>query len=70
MSDWNSQQKRHCSELNYWPTLIIATLVLGTLVLPGCQLIANIFAAGLWLGLLLVVGVIVLVVWLISSALT
>ena len=70
MSDWNSQQQRHCSEWNYWPTLIIATLVLATLILPGCQLIANIFAAGLWLGLLLVVGVIVLVVWLISSAVT
>jgi hypothetical protein len=70
MSDWNSQQQRHCSERNYWPTLIITTLVLATLILPGCQLIANIFAAGLWLGLLLVVGVIVLVVWLISSAVT
>jgi hypothetical protein len=70
MSGLNSHQKRHCSDLNYWPTLIILTLVLATLILPGCQLIAKIFAAGLWLGLLLVVGVIVLVVWLISSAFT
>jgi hypothetical protein len=69
MSDRNSHQKRHCGRLNYRPTLIIAALVLATLILPGCQLIAGIFAAGLWLGLFVVVGVIVLIIWLISLAL-
>ena len=69
MSDRNSHQKRHCGRLNYRPMLIIPSLVLATLILPGCQLIAGIFAAGLWLGLLVMVGVIVLIIWLISLAL-
>jgi hypothetical protein len=55
---------------NYRTVVTVAALVFSTLVLPGCQLIANIFATGVWLGVILVVGVVALIFWLIFAALT
>lgn len=37
-------------------------------VLSGCELAGDIFEAGVWVGVLLVVGVLALVVWLIPKA--
>jgi hypothetical protein len=34
----------------------------------GCELAADIFKAGVWVGALLVVGVIALVIWMVSKA--
>lgn len=55
---------------NYRAVVTVAALVFSTLVLPGCQLIAGIFATGVWLGVILVVGVVALIFWLIFAALT
>ena len=49
-----------------WFLLLITALpVLG---LSGCEMIGDIFKAGVWVGVLLVVGVIALIVWLISRS--
>jgi len=46
--------------LNY---VILALLMLS---LSSCELIGDIFEAGVWVGILLVAAVIALVIWLIS----
>ncbi len=51
---------------NSWS--LFAVLLFSNLAVSGCQIAGDIFKAGVWVGVLLVVGVIVLVVWLISRA--
>jgi len=47
-------------------SIILFALLL--LMVPGCQVIGDIFKAGVWVGILAVVGVIVLIFWLIGKA--
>jgi hypothetical protein len=49
-----------------WLLLLITAFPL--LSLSGCEMIGDIFKAGVWVGVLLVVGVIALIVWLISRS--
>lgn len=46
---------------------IAALLVFALLFLPGCGIIMGIFQAGFWTAVILVVAVIALLVWGISS---
>ena len=51
-------------------TLRLVPLLLAlaaTLTLSGCELIGNIFQAGMWVGIILVVGVIALVIWAVTK---
>jgi hypothetical protein len=41
-------------------------LFVSAVTLAGCQIAGDIFKAGVWVGVIAVVGVIALVVWLIS----
>jgi len=43
-------------------------VLFSSVALSGCELVAAIFKAGVWVGVLLVLGVIGLVVWLVSKA--
>ena len=43
-------------------------LVISTMILGGCELVGDIFQAGVWMGVILVVLVVGLVVWLLSKA--
>lgn len=47
-----------------------ALLVVFTMTLVGCEIIGNIFEAGVWVGVILVVLVIGLVLWLFSRGRT
>ena len=47
-----------------------ALLVISTMTLAGCEVIGDIFEAGVWVGVILVVLVIGLVVWLFSRGRT
>jgi uncharacterized membrane protein YkvI len=51
-------------------TLAFILLVISTMTLAGCEIIGNIFEAGVWVGVILVVLVIGLVVWLLSRGRT
>jgi hypothetical protein len=44
------------------------TAVFSTLTLSGCEIAGDIFQAGVWVGALLVVGVIAVIGWLFSRA--
>ena len=43
-------------------------LLFSAVALTGCELVADIFKAGVWVGVLLVLGVIAIVIWLASKA--
>jgi uncharacterized membrane protein YkvI len=43
-------------------------LVISTMMLAGCELVGDIFQAGVWMGVILVILVVGLVVWLFSKA--
>lgn len=47
---------------------VCALLLLSVLPLSGCQVIGDIFKAGVWVGVILVVVVIGLVVWIVSKS--
>lgn len=51
-------------------TFPLALLLLFTMTLAGCEIIGNIFEAGVWVGVILVLLVIGLVVWIVSRAKT
>jgi hypothetical protein len=48
--------------------IIIALLVLASTMLTSCEMIGDIFKAGVWVGVIVVVGIIALVLWLIGKA--
>jgi uncharacterized membrane protein YkvI len=43
-------------------------LVISTSISAGCELVGDIFEAGVWLGVILVIMVIALLVWLFAKA--
>jgi uncharacterized membrane protein YkvI len=43
-------------------------LVISTSISAGCELVGDIFEAGVWLGVILVIVVVGLVVWLFAKA--
>lgn len=49
-------------------TGFLSALVLVALTLTGCELIVDIFQAGVWVGVILVFAVIGLIVWLVSRS--
>ena len=47
---------------------LFVILVFSAMVLTGCEVIGDIFKAGVWVGALLVIGIIGLIVWAVSKA--
>ena len=45
-------------------------LVISTIMLAGCELVGDIFEAGVWVGVILVILVVGLAVWLFSRGRT
>jgi hypothetical protein len=41
----------------------------SALAVSGCELVGDIFKAGVWVGVLLVLGIIAAIVWLVTKAL-
>ena len=51
-------------ERSFFLIFLLASLVL----FPGCEVVQGIFKAGVWVGILVVVGIIALILWLVSRA--
>jgi uncharacterized membrane protein YkvI len=51
-------------------TVAFTLLVISTIMLAGCELVGDIFEAGVWVGVILVILVIGLIVWLFSRGRT
>ncbi len=47
---------------------VLASVLVSPLALAGCEVIGDIFKAGVWVGALLVIGVVALIVWLIARS--
>jgi hypothetical protein len=52
------------------PFPAVAALVPLTLLLSGCEIIGNIFKAGVWVGVLGVFAVVALIIWAAKSILS
>ena len=48
--------------------LLLFIAILPVLAMSGCEMIGDIFQAGVWVGALLVVGVIALIIWMVSRS--
>ena len=46
----------------------VALLLLSALTLAGCEVIADIFKAGVWTGVILVLAVVGLIVWAVTRS--
>ncbi|UMY65388.1 MULTISPECIES: phosphatidate cytidylyltransferase [unclassified Flavobacterium] len=46
----------------------LACLLAAVPLISGCELAEGIFKAGVWVGVLVVVGIIALIVWIIGKA--
>jgi hypothetical protein len=46
---------------------LFALLLVSTLTLTGCEVIGDIFKAGVWVGVILVVAVVAIIAWLVSK---
>lgn len=48
--------------------LLLFIAILPVLAMSGCEMIGDIFQAGVWVGALLVVGVIAMIIWMVSRS--
>jgi hypothetical protein len=48
--------------------LLSTTLVISIVSLAGCEIAGDIFKAGVWVGAILVIGIIGLVIWMLTKA--
>lgn len=48
--------------------ILFISLVLSVIGLAGCELAGDIFKAGVWVGALLVIGIIAVIIWMVSKA--
>ena len=47
---------------------LFAALLVGLVSLAGCQMIGDIFKAGVWVGVILVIGVIGIIAWIVAKS--
>jgi hypothetical protein len=52
--------------MRHFPLFVI--LISSIVSLAGCELAGDIFQAGVWVGALLVVGIIALIIWMFTKA--
>jgi hypothetical protein len=43
-------------------------LLFSTATLVGCEVVGDIFQAGVWVGIILVIGIIGFIVWMVSKS--
>jgi uncharacterized membrane protein YkvI len=60
----------HTGGLQMDRTLAFTLLVISTVMLAGCELVGDIFEAGVWVGVILVILIVGLVVWLFARGRT
>ena len=53
--------------MRHFPILSI-TLAISIVSLAGCEIAGDIFKAGVWVGAILVIGIIGLVIWMLTKA--
>jgi hypothetical protein len=46
---------------------LILILLFSAMTLIGCEVVGDIFQAGVWVGVILVIGIIALIVWLVAK---
>ena len=67
-SSVSAQQRDKVKDtMRHFPILSI-TLVISIVSLAGCEIAGDIFKAGVWVGAILVIGIMGLVIWMLTKA--
>lgn len=50
--------------------LFVSLFLASTAVLTGCEVVGDIFKAGVWTGVVLVVGAVGIIIWIVSKSMS
>ena len=67
-SSVSAQQRDKVKDTMRHSPILSITLVISIVSLAGCEIAGDIFKAGVWVGAILVIGIIGLVVWMLTKA--
>ena len=67
-SSVSAQQRDKVKDTMRHSPILSTTLVISTVSLAGCEIAGDIFKAGVWVGAILVIGIIGLVIWMLTKA--
>jgi hypothetical protein len=67
-SSVSAQQRDKVKDTMRQSPILSITLVISIVSLAGCEIAGNIFKAGVWVGAILVIGIIGLVIWMLTKA--
>jgi len=66
-SSVSAQQRDKVKDTMRHSPILSITLVISIVSLAGCEIAGDIFKAGVWVGAILVIGIIGLVIWMFSK---
>jgi len=67
-SSVSAQQRDKVKDTMRHSPILSITLVISIVSLAGCEIAGDIFKAGVWVGAILVIGIIGLVIWMLNKA--
>ena len=67
-SSVSAQQRDKVKDTMRHSPILSITLVTSLVSLAGCEIAGDIFKAGVWVGAILVIGIIGLVIWMLTKA--
>ena len=67
-SSVSAQQRDKVKDTMRHSPILSITLVISIVSLAGCEIAGDIFKAGVWVGAILVIGIIGLVIWMLTKA--
>ena len=67
-SSVSAQQRDKVEDTMRHSPILSITLVISIVSLAGCEIAGDIFKAGVWVGAILVIGIIGLVIWMLTKA--
>ena len=67
-SSVSAQQRDKVKDTMRQSPILSITLVISIVSLAGCEIAGDIFKAGVWVGAILVIGIIGLVIWMLTKA--
>ena len=67
-SSVSAQQRDKVKDTMRHSPILSITLVISIVSLAGCEIAGDIFKAGVWVGAILVIGIMGLVIWMLTKA--
>jgi hypothetical protein len=67
-SSVSAQQRDKVKDTMRHSPILSITLVISIVSLAGCEIAGDIFKAGVWVGAILVIGIMGIVIWMLTKA--